>query len=195
MGTEHRKCEKVDTIENAAHTLTESGKMDCMLCEVNAFRKNLLKVKTEEINNISKIENRVDSKVAKIEKEALTLVQHIEQLKKEHINEMLLTQKKCREKLEREIEKIQDCIFCVDKCKEELEKAQGTENNVDVVMKWFTAKEKFHKIKQNDFKLIHLTLSTEKEPSWIKILTEMKKIANVKLCVITCNFQFEHKHG
>lgn len=191
VGTEHRKCEKVDTVENAAHFLRESGQMDFMICEVNAFKKNLLKVKTEEINNISEIENTVDENVAAIEEETMAIVQHIEQLKKEHIDELFLTQKKGREKLQREIEKKEDGVFCIDKCKEEITKAQGTKNDVEMIMKLFTAKEKFHKIKQSNFKRINLTLSTEKNPLWMKITSEMKKIADVKLSVFSRLFQLD----
>lgn len=104
VGTEHRKCEKVDTVENVAHILRESRKMDCMLSDLNTFRRNLMKVKNEEMNNISEIENMVDESVAKLEEETSDIMQHIEQLKKEHINEMFLTQKNGREKLQREIE-------------------------------------------------------------------------------------------
>lgn len=119
--------------------------MDCMLSEVNAFRQNLIKVKNEEMNNISEIENMVDENVAKIEEETSAIMQHIDQLKKEHINEMFLAQKKGREKLQREIEKIEDGVSCVDNCKEEIEKAKETENKEDLIMKYVTAKEKFKK--------------------------------------------------
>lgn len=191
VGTEHRKCEKLDTIENAAHTLRESEKLDCMLCEVTAFRQNLLKVKTEEMNNISEIENTVDKNVAKIEEETFAIVQHIEKLKKEHIDEMFLTQKKVREKLQKEIDKIDDGVFCVDNCKKEIEKAQGTEDNTEMIMKLFTVKEKFKKIRQNNFKRMQLKLSSEIEPSWMKITSEIIKIATVKLSEISRPFDVD----
>lgn len=191
VGTEHRKCEKVDTVENVAHILRESRKMDCMLSELNTFRRNLMKVKNEEMNNISEIENMVDESVAKLEEETSDIMQHIEQLKKEHINEIFLTQKNGREKLQREIEKIEDGVSCVDNCKEEIEKAKGTENNEDLILKYFTAKEIFQKIKQNNFKRIQLKIASEKEPSWMKITTEIRRIANVKLSEITRVFQFD----
>lgn len=37
VGTEHRKCEILDTIENDVHVLKESGQMDSLLNELNAF--------------------------------------------------------------------------------------------------------------------------------------------------------------
>lgn len=185
VGTEHRKCEKVDTVENAAQCLRESEQMDTMLCEMNAFKKKLLKVKTDETFNISEIENAVDNTVAKTEEEVSAIVQHIEQLKLAYLDELFLSQKNGREQLQREIEKIEDGIFCIDKCKEEIEKAQGTKNGVEMIMNFFTAKEKFHKIKQSNFKRIQLKLSSEKKPSWMKITTEMTKIADVKLSVFS----------
>lgn len=74
VGTNHRKCEEVDTVETAAQFLRESGQMDTMICEMNAFKKNLLKVKTDETFNISEIENAVDNTVAKTEEEVSAIV-------------------------------------------------------------------------------------------------------------------------
>lgn len=191
VGTEHRKCKRVDTVENAAHFLRGSGQMDSMLCEVNAFKKNLLKVKTEEMNNVSEIESTVDENVAKTEEEVLALVQHIEHLKKKHIDEMFLTLKEGREKLQREIEKIEDGVFCVDNCKEEIEKAQGAQNNIEMIMKFFTAKKKFHKIKQVNFRQINVNITAVKDSSSMEITTKMNRIANVKLSASSRLFKLD----
>lgn len=179
--TEHRKCKRVDTLDNAVHFLKESGEMDSLLCKVNKFRTNLLKVKTEEMNNISEIESTVDEIVANTEGEASALVQHIEHLKKKHIDEMFLTLKEGRGKVQREIDKIEDGVFCVDNCKEEIEKAQGAENNIEMIMKFCTAKESFHKLKQVNFRHINVNITAEMDPSWMDITTNMNRIADVKL--------------
>lgn len=68
-GTEHRKCEKVDTLEHVAHVLRESGQMDSLLYEVNAFKEKLQTAQGKQELNISEIENTIDKNVARTEKE------------------------------------------------------------------------------------------------------------------------------
>lgn len=48
--------------------------MDIMFCEMNVFKKKLLKVKIDEMFNIFEIENVVDNIVVKIEEEVLVIV-------------------------------------------------------------------------------------------------------------------------
>lgn len=60
-----------------------------------------------------------------------------------------------------------------------------------MIMKLFTAKENFQKIKRNNFKRIQLKVSSEIEPSWMKISTEITKIANVKLSEIPRLFELD----
>lgn len=179
-GTEHRKCEKVDTIENVAHILRESGQMESLLKDVNAFKEKLQTAKTKQEQNISDIENTIDKNVARTEEEFLNLVKHLEKLKKEHVDSMFSTLKKSKEMLQREIEKIVDGVCCVDSCKTGIEDAQETWNNTESVLKFVIAKEKFQKVKQINFRHLYLDISEVKEPAWIEV-PKLKRVADVSL--------------
>lgn len=187
VGTAHRKCEKVETIENAVHFLRKSGQMDSLLNKVITFRKQMLSAKYEEEKNISEIESKVEEDVAKTEK----LVKHIEDLKTQYVNELFSNLKKGKDKLQREIEKIEDGVLCVDNCKAKLEMAKETENNVEAIVKFVTAKKHFQEAKNLKLRQLHVTISADiKTPNWIE-LTELKAIANVKLAESSSFFDFD----
>lgn len=186
-GTEHRKCDRVDTIKDAVKFLRENGQMESMLNELNAFQMKYLKAKTEEEKNLSEIENRVDENVANAEREYLDLVQHLEKLKSKHIDELFTSLKEGREKLQRKIERLDDGILCLNHTKTEMEDAQKkTENDTDVLAKFVSARRKLLELKSLNFSQIHVTISAMKTPKW-KEFTELTTIADVKLSE-SCSF-------
>lgn len=179
-GTEHRKCEKVDTLEHVAHVLRESGQMDSLLYEVNAFKEKLQTAQGKQELNISEIENTIDKNVARTEKEFLDMVKQLEKLKQEHLDLMFSTLKKSRQMLQTEMEKIADGVSCVDSCKTGIEDAKDSCNNTEAVVKFVIAKEQFQKVKQISFRQLHLNISEVKEPVWVEF-PKLKRVANVNL--------------
>lgn len=164
-GTEHRKCDSVDTIEDAVKFLRENGQMDSLLNELNAFQMKYLKAKTEEEKNLSEIENTVDENVANAEREYLELVQHLDKLKSKHIDELFTSLKEGREKLQRKIERLDDGILCLNYSKTEIEDAKKkTENDAEVIAKFVSAKRKLIELKSLNFSQIHVTISAIKTP-------------------------------
>lgn len=70
-GTEHRTCEKVDTIENAFQGFKKSEKMNTIQNEVKEFKKKLLRKKNEKEKNLLEIENTVEENITETEEEFL----------------------------------------------------------------------------------------------------------------------------
>lgn len=186
-GTEHRKCDRVDTVEDAVTFLRENGQMESLLNELSAFQMKYLKAKTEEEKTLSEIENTVDENVANVEKEYLELVHHLEKLKSKHIEELFVSLKEGKEKLQRKIERLDDGILCLNHSKTEVEDAQKkTENDAEVLAKIVSAKRKLLELKSLNFSQLHVTISVMKTPKW-REFTELTTIADVKLSE-SCSF-------
>lgn len=187
-GTEHRKCEKVDTIENALQVIRESGQIDSLLNKMIEFQKKLLKVKTEEEKNISEMESKVDEYLVKTEEEMLALVDKLEKMKREHSDEIASTTKQGKEKLQKEIDKLEDVILCIDHCKAGMEKTQSAGIDTDILIQFSRAKKKFQSVKHLQLTQINVKISEEKTPVWME-LTKLEKIANATLS-LSVSFPF-----
>lgn len=180
--TEHRTCERINTIENAVEFLKEGGEIDLLLSEVSTLKRKLMTAKTKGEMNLSDIENTVDENVAKIEKEFLSKVQYFENLKKEFVDKIFSTLKKGREELQREVAHLEDGIFYTDHLETELKRSNTTTNNTEALMQFIVVKEQLKKAKLQTFRQLHLNISVEKTSDWIN-LKKLKSIASVQLSV------------
>lgn len=178
-GTEHRKCEKVDTLENAVRFLKESGEMDSILNKIKTFKKRLLNAKTRQEKNVSEIESTVDENIAKNEKIFLDLAERLDKMKTVYTDEMCSNLKKGKAKLQSGIEKFEDALLYVSYCESGIEQAKGSENLSEAMVKFITAKEKFQKISNLEFKEMYLKICAVESPSWRKFM-ELKNIAEVE---------------
>lgn len=176
--TEHRKCDRVDTLEDALNFFRENGLIDTLLKEINIFKEKLQKAKTDGDKIISDIDCTVDNNVGETENECLVLVQHMEKLKVEYIDKLLSTAKISKEKLQREIEKLEDGIFCVDNCKSLIENANSSKSDIETLRQFFKAKEKFQHAKFFEFRQMNSTISVSKTPL-LKKFAELKSIADI----------------
>lgn len=148
--TEHRKSERVDTIENAVQFLKENRQIDSLLTEVSTLKRKLMTAKTKGETNLSAIEKTVDENVAKTEEEVLSKVQFFENLKKEFVNEINLILKKGREELQKEVVNLEDGIFYTDHLETVLKRA--TTDNTGTLMQFIIVKEQLKKAKLQTIK-------------------------------------------
>lgn len=179
-GTEHRKCERVDTLENAVRFLKGSGEMDSILNKIKTFKKRLLNAKTRQEKNVSEIESTVDENIAKNEKVFLDLAERLDKMKTVYTDEMCSNLKKGKAKLQSEIEKFEDALLCVNYCESGIEQAKVSQNFSEAMVKFITAKEKFQKISHLEFKQMYLKICAVESSSWRKF-KELKNIAEVEL--------------
>lgn len=175
--TEHRKCERVDTLENAVQFLKENRQIDSLFNEVSTLKRKLMKAKTKAEINLSDIENTVDENVAKTEEEVLSIVQYVENLKKKFVDEIFSTLKKGREELQKEVANLEDGIFYTDYLETVLKRA--TTDNTDTLMQYIIVKEQLKKAKLQTFRQLHVNISVEKKPDWLN-LKKLRGIASVQ---------------
>lgn len=141
--TEHRKCERVDTVENAVQFLKENRQIDSLLNEVSTLKRKLTKAKIKGETNVSAIENTVDENVSKTEDEVLSIVQYVENLEKEFVDEIFSTLKKGKEELQKKVANWEDGIFYTDYLETVLKRA--TTDNTDTLMQYIIVKEQLNK--------------------------------------------------
>lgn len=189
-GTEHRKCEKVATIENALQALKESGKMNTLLNDIKEFKKKLLREKTEKENNLLEIENMVEENITETEEEFLAVMQHFQQLKTDYIDEMCTTMKKGRDKLQREIEKFEDGIHFVDNCEAAIKSAQETKNIAEAMGKFSKANGNFQKVKHCNFKQLRMKYYKAKVPG-LRKLKNFKKSTKSQICAFAHHLDYD----
>lgn len=188
--TEHKKCERVDTIENAVQFLKENRQIDSLLNEVSTSKRKLMTAKTKGEMNMSDIENTVDENVAKTEDEFLCIVQFFEKLKKDFVHEIFLTLKKGREEFQREVANLEDGILYTDHLERELKRAKTTTINTDTLMQLFMVKKQLQRAKLQTFRQLHVNISVEKTPDWMN-LKKVRNIASVQHSVSSRCFYFD----
>ncbi|XP_078329298.1 uncharacterized protein LOC144624033 [Crassostrea virginica] len=179
--TTHKKCENINMVNKAAQDLTERGDIDSLIDATNAFKEKLFCVKTEKEINKEEIQNTEDEKRLKFEEEFRSMMQHLEKLKGRYLDEISSTSKKGKEKLQKEIDRIEDSIMCLNSCIQSLQMAKDTCNEKEMLMKFLTAKKTFTKLKKTQFKYT-LKVKVERDitPLWNEI-GNLQNIATVHL--------------
>ncbi|XP_062619402.1 E3 ubiquitin-protein ligase TRIM45-like [Saccostrea cucullata] len=140
VSTEHRKCDSVDTVEVAAKSLRESGKLSGLLTEVKNLEKKLTGSKARQEKNITEIEDSVDSMTETTEKELQTLVEHLEKLKDDLLQEISKAGKTSQEKLRKSLEIVTDGISCAKSCGDKVERAMEKGSDVQLLVEYYAAR-------------------------------------------------------
>jgi dephospho-CoA kinase len=185
IGTRHRKCESVDTIEDAAKCIKENGGLDVLLGDVKNLEAKLTKVQGEHDKNLAELENSVDEITAQTEKEFKELVDHLEILKNKHLDDVTRALKKGRGMLSDCSAVLSDGIQCADYCCKNIERIRETGDNAEIVMTYCSVKEWLMKLKQFNFTTKQITISEVKS----QVLKDMRNME----CFGTLEYaEFEH---
>ncbi|XP_062619404.1 E3 ubiquitin-protein ligase TRIM45-like [Saccostrea cucullata] len=123
-GTTHRKCDSVDTIQNAALNIKEGGKLDVLSIEVRHIENRLADAMQEQKKNTTELDDSVDEMTKQSEINFKELLEHIEKLKNKHLDEIAVAQKRGREEMDRVTNTLKDGINCANYCSRNIEKAR-----------------------------------------------------------------------
>ncbi|XP_061190348.1 uncharacterized protein LOC133198241 [Saccostrea echinata] len=178
-GAKHRECKSIDSIQKAASTVKDSGKLDSLLNEVRIIEKKLKDAKREQEKNISELEDSVDKMTKESEKEFKELVDHIENLKNKHVDELAVAQKRGRQEMDQCTRTLNDGMNCVNYCYQNVGKARETENENEILMNYYTAKETASQLNQFSFTKKHIKISLKKA-SILKNLKVAKSILDIQ---------------
>ncbi|XP_048750218.2 tripartite motif-containing protein 45-like [Ostrea edulis] len=179
IGTKHRKCESVDTVEDAAKNIKENGQLDALLGDVKNLEKKLTKAKSEQEKNVAEIENSVDEIIEKTEREFKELVDHLEILKNKHLDEVAGALKKGRRKLSDCTNALTDGIQCTNYCCRNIERVKETENDAEMVTTYYREKERLLQLEQFKFTKINIAIS-EKKSQVLKEVRNMETFGDIE---------------
>ncbi|XP_078329295.1 uncharacterized protein LOC144624031 [Crassostrea virginica] len=182
--TTHKKCENISMVNKAAQDLMERGDIDSLIDATNTLKEKLFCVKTEKEINKEEIQNTEDNTRLKFEEEFRSTIQHLEKLKDEYLDKMASTSKKGKEKLQKEIDSLEDSAICLNSCIQSLQIAKNTCNEKERMVKFITAKKTFAKLKEIQFKYtIKVKVERDITPLWNEICN-LHDIATVDLNVV-----------
>ncbi|XP_056003407.1 uncharacterized protein LOC130049596 [Ostrea edulis] len=179
IGTSHRKCESVDTVEDAAKNIKENGQLDVLFGDVKNLEKKLTKAKSEQEKNVAEIENSVDEIIEETEREFKELVDHLEMLKNRHLDEVAGALKKGRGELGDCTNVLIDGIQCTNYCCRNIERAKETENDAEMVMTYYRVKERLLQLEQFKFTKKQITIS-ERKSQVLKEVRNMESFGDIE---------------
>ncbi|XP_061167814.1 uncharacterized protein LOC133176759 [Saccostrea echinata] len=179
-GTEHRKCDSVETVEKAAQNYKESGEIDSILADVKSFRQKLIDAKDKQERNITELEDTFDKMSDETEKEINDIVRLIERLKREQLDEFSAAIKEGKEKLIRNVITFNDGIQCAEFCSNKLEKSIEIKDESIFMTKFNAAKETFQHLKNIRFRTTGVRVTAIKK-SIVKEIAQMKKLASIEV--------------
>ncbi|XP_056003401.1 uncharacterized protein LOC130049592 [Ostrea edulis] len=179
IGTKHRKCESVDTVEDVAKNIKENGLFDVLLGDVKNLEKKLTEAKSEQEKNVAEIENSVDQIIEKTEREFKELVDHLEILKNKHLDEVAGALKKGMGKLSDCTNVLTDGIQCTNYCCRNIERAKETESDAEMVTTYYRVKERLLQLKQFKFTKKQIPIS-EKKSHVLKEVRNMESFGDIE---------------
>ena len=190
--TTHKKCENINMVNKAAQDLMESGDIDSLLEATNAFKERLFYVKTEKEINKEEIQNAEDDTRLKFEEDFRCTLQHLEKLKKEYLDEMSSTSKTGIEKLQKEIDRVEDSVTCLNTCIQRLQMVKGPCNVKERMMNFLTVKKTFAKLKKIQFKHTQVKVERVFSPLW-NAICNLQNIAAVGILEVPKPVDFDVK--
>ncbi|XP_062619399.1 probable E3 ubiquitin-protein ligase MID2 [Saccostrea cucullata] len=158
--TEHRKCNDVTTIESAVKTLRDRCSFGVLLLEVQQLKKILSDAKEKEENNITELDEALKKTTEMTERNFNEVVKYLENLKNEHLKNVSVAVKESKEKISRCVDKLSDGIQCVNYCEQNIERAKASNNDSEILLKYYSAKQVFNKMKfREEFSKKQITIS------------------------------------
>ncbi|XP_062616147.1 uncharacterized protein LOC134277866 [Saccostrea cucullata] len=179
VSTEHRKCDRVDTVEVAAKSLRESGKLSGLLTEVKNLEKKLTGSKARQEKNITEIEDSVDSLTEKAEKELKILVEHLEKLKNDLLQKISVAGKTSQEKIRKSLEIVTDGISCAKSCGDKVERAMEKGSDVQLLMEYYLARATQEQMKSFQFTEKYVSI-LENKPEMLQQIKDMKTLSQIE---------------
>jgi hypothetical protein len=189
IGTKHRKCETINTVEEAAKHIKENGELNVLLGDVKIFETKLTQAKNKQEKNLAQIENSIDEITAQTEKEFKELVCHLEKLKNRHLDEMAGGLKKGREKLKDCTNVLADGIQCANYCSRNIEKNEAN-NDAEIVMTYHRVKARLMQLKKFKFISKEIMIS-EVKSQFVKELMNMESFGNVEYSESDCHVMYD----
>ncbi|XP_062591941.1 probable E3 ubiquitin-protein ligase MID2 [Saccostrea cucullata] len=177
--TEHRKCESVETIEQKAENVRNSGQIEELSKDIKKFGQKLSDTKCKEEQNITEIEDEADAIKSEVHRVKEEIIQNLEKQENEFLDKMSTQIKQCKEKLTKNIETVGERIHFVELCQKDIEKATGLQG-VSFLMEFLKTKKTLDYIKNKKVEKIEFKLQSNLELDF-KAVANLLKIGNTEI--------------
>ncbi|XP_062619403.1 probable E3 ubiquitin-protein ligase MID2 [Saccostrea cucullata] len=179
IGTKHKKCENVDSIEVSAASIRENGKLDTMLDEARDIEKKLMEGKNAHDKNTKELEDFADKVTERNEKEFKDIVDHIEKMKNKYLEDVAVAVKKGKENINKTTNSITDGIQCAKYYCEIIEKTRDMKDNAAMIVNYFKTKQNISKMRHFHFTKKNIEIF-EKNASVLKQILDVTSLGDVE---------------
>ncbi|XP_061186925.1 uncharacterized protein LOC133195059 [Saccostrea echinata] len=177
--TEHRKCESVETIQQKAGNVRNSGSVGVLLNDIKEFEQKLSETKCREEKNITEIEDEADAITGEVQRVKQRIIQNLEKLENEFLDKISTQIKQCKEKLTKNIQTVGDKLHFMELCRKELETATNLQD-VSFLMEFLKTKKTLDYIKNKKVEKIEFKLQSNLELDF-KAVANVSKIGNAEI--------------
>ncbi|XP_056003409.1 uncharacterized protein LOC130049597 [Ostrea edulis] len=166
VSTEHRKCESVDAIKKTAETLREilSHNFDSLSEDIHILENKLVDAKKEQERFVTEMDDKADQITENTTREFRVAIDHLQHLKNEYLTKMATAVKRNKEKYEKCIDTLSDGIQCTDYCYRNIEDCRKSQDDIDMVVKYYKSRKIFEQLKNYEFTQIRIGLKEGKDP-------------------------------
>ena len=162
VGTNHRKCKSVDTLDVAAGKIKDSGMMKSLDENMKEYEQKLLKTKCSMEENMDNLDDEADILTKKIEKMEEDLIAHVREAKGVALEKIAKTTKTSKEKINKSTESVDDQIQCIKKCQQTLADIDTTSDMVQQVVVFFRTKQINQNLQNSSIKKTLMTSKVKK---------------------------------
>nr|XP_022300881.1 E3 ubiquitin-protein ligase TRIM56-like [Crassostrea virginica] len=162
IGTSHRKCNSVDTLDVAAGKIKDSGMMKSLDENMKEYEQKLLKTKRSMEENMDNLDDEADILTKEIEKMEEDLIAHVRKAKGVALEKLAKTTKTSKEKINKSTESVDDQIQCIKKCQQTLADIDTTSDMVQQVVVFFRTKQINQNLQKSNIKNKVMTSKVKK---------------------------------
>ena len=162
VGTNHRKCYSVDTLDVAAGKIKDSGMRKNLVENMKEYEQKLLKAKRSMEKNMDNLDDEADILTKEIDKMEEDLIAHVKKIKGVALEKLAKTTKTSKDGINKSIESFDDQIQCFNKCQQALADIDTTSDMVQQVAEFFRTKQINQKLQSSRLKKILITSNVKK---------------------------------
>ena len=157
IGTSHRKCNSVDTLDVAAGMIKDSGMMKSLVENMKEYEQKLLEAKRSMEENMDRLDDEADLLTKEIEKMEEDLITHVKRAKDIALEKLAKATKTSKEKINQNTESVDDQVQCIKKCHQTLADINTTSDVVKQVAEFFKTKQINQKLQRSSRKRVITT--------------------------------------
>nr|XP_022297355.1 E3 ubiquitin/ISG15 ligase TRIM25-like [Crassostrea virginica] len=173
VGTNHRKCKSVDTLDVAAGKIKDSGMIQSLEENMKEYEQKLLRAKHSMEENMDKLDEEADLLTKEMEKMEEDLIAHVRKAKSEALEKLGEATKTSKEKMNISTENIDDQIQCIKKCQQMLTDINTTSDMVKQVAEFFRTKQINQKLQSSRLNKILIMSKVKKGSDVCKIRKQL----------------------